>query len=163
MIKSHRAANNVMGGIGLKIGCGPKPPENRGSLVDALVGKKIVFIGVPPDALKDTNQPPVWIEYSFKEDGFIKGERGSPNQQEELKVVIPGNANAYVMDGLDVKVWQIQGRDLVISKLFSFPKATITKGDKVLSPELPVDKVENKLNSGAWEDQSSNVRVYAIE
>ena len=147
------------------IGCGPKPPENSGPLVDALVGKKIIFTGVPPDAVSNTNQPPVRLEYSFKQDGHIKAERVMPGQRAKMMVVIPGNEQAYVMAGLDVKVWQIQGRELVMSKLFSFPKATITKGDKVRSPELPIDNevMKTLALSEAFIDQSTNVWVYAIE
>ena len=146
------------------IGCGPKPPENSGPLVDALVGKKIIFIGVTPDSMSGSNQPPVQLEYSFKQNGHIKAERVIPGQRLEMMVVIPGNEQAYVMDGLDVKVWQIQGRELVMSKLFSFPKTTITKGDKVLSPELPVSiELKKAIASGARIDQSTNVWVYAIE
>ena len=147
------------------IGCGPKPPENSGPLVDALVGKKIIFIGVPPDSMSGTNQPPVRLEYSFKQDGHIKAERVMPGQRAKMMVVIPGNEAAYVMDGQNVKVWQIQGRELVMSKLFSFPKATITKGDKVRSPKLPLDNEVMKavaLSGGALIDQSTNVWVYAI-
>ena len=87
-----------------------------------------------------------------------------PGQRAKMMVVIPGNEAAYVMDGQNVKVWQIQGRELVMSKLFSFPKATITKGDKVRSPELPIDNevMKTLALSEAFIDQSTNVWVYAI-
>ena len=146
------------------IGCDPSPPENQGPLAGTLVGKKITFIGIAPDSISETNQPKARIEYTFGQDGYIKAERiETPYQQSKIMMVIPGDRERYVVDGLNVKCWSVDRRELFIDKLFSFPKADIQKGDLVLSPKLPfsIGKVE-KTTSSLF-DQNTNVWVYAVE
>ena len=148
------------------IGCDPSPPENQGPLVGTLVGKKITFIGIAPDSINETNQPKVRIEYTFGQDGYIKAERiETPYQLSKIMMVIPGDRKRYVVDGLNVKCWSVDRRELFIDKLFSFPKADIQKGDLVLSQELPFSiRRERKLTASRFAfDQNTNVWVYAVE
>lgn len=146
------------------IGCNPNPPENQGPLVGTLVGKKITFIGIAPDSINATNQLKVRIEYTFGQDGYIKAERiETPYQQEKRMMVIPGDRERYVVDGLNVKCWSVDSRELFIDKLFSFPKADVQKGDLVLSPELPFSIGKEKKMITSLFDQNTNVWVYAVE
>ena len=152
------------------IGCAPKPPKSTGPLVDTLIGKKIIFTDTPPDTPINTNQPPRRIAFTFSQDGYIQVDR-MPTPREEFKVVKSGgdsfdaHLEKYVMDGLEVKVWRIEGRHLEIMTLFSFPKSNITKGDKVRSPKLAMGKEEvaMKLSANPFIQQSTNIWVYSIE
>tara|TARA_B100001971_G_scaffold61450_2_gene56382 strand:+ start:286 stop:651 length:366 start_codon:yes stop_codon:yes gene_type:complete len=118
---------------------------------------------VPPDSPANSTQSPQHIAFSFAQNGRIKVER-VPTPNVELTEILPGDGQLYVVDELDVKVWQIEGRKLEMMTLFSFPKADIAKGNKVRSPELPMG-VRAKLMSGGINDieQSTNVWVHAIE
>ena len=151
------------------VGCAPKPPESTGPLVDKLVGKKIIFTDTPPDTPINTNQPPRRITFTFNQDGYIQVDR-VPTPREEFKLVKSGgdgfdaHLETYVMDGLEVKVWRIEGRHLEIMTLFSFPKSNITKGDKVRSPKLAMpDLLIEKLTANPFIKQSTNIWVYSIE
>ena len=78
-------------------------------------------------------------------------------------MVIPGDRERYVVDGLNVKCWSVDSRELFIDKLFSFPKADVQKGDLVLSPELPFSIGKEKKMITSLFDQNTNVWVYAVE
>ena len=138
-------------------------PESNGPLVDKLVGKKIIFTDKASNTLINTNQPPKRIAFSFKQDGHIQVDK-IPPPRVEVAEYIEGDGESYVMDGLDVKVWRIDGRQLEMMTLFSFPKSNITKGDKVRSPKLPMGNERQELKMvGGLIKQSTNVWVYAIE